>query len=68
MAKALARWRIGIGVQTNSLNTKFDAAAHKALYVDYVPSLENLAQTDDAGRARAMEWRKRMNAVVPKAK
>jgi arylsulfatase A-like enzyme len=68
MARALARWRTEIGAQTNTVNPDFDAAAYRALYVDYVPSLENLAKTDDAGRARAVAWRKRMNAVVPKGK
>jgi arylsulfatase A len=68
MAKALARWRTEIGAQTNGLNPGFDPSAHRALYVDYVPSKENLAQTDDAGRARAAEWRKKMNAVVTKGK
>ena len=68
MAKALARWRTDIGAQTNTVNPNFDAAVHRELYVDYVPSLENLSRTDDAGRARVVEWRRRMNAVVPKGK
>lgn len=68
MAKALARWRTEVGAQTNSVNPDFDPAVHRTLYVDYVPSMENLARTDDVGRARAVAWRKQMNAVVPKAK
>ncbi len=68
MVKSLARWRTEIGAQTNVANPNFDEAAYRSLYVDYVPSKENLAQTDDAGRARAVEWRKKMNAVVPKGK
>ncbi len=68
MAEELARWRVRIGAQTNASNPNFDAAAHRALYVDYVPSLVNLAETKDAGRADALGWRKRMNAVLPKAK
>jgi len=68
MAKQLARWRAEVGVQTNAVNSNFDASAHRALYVDFDPSRLNLAGTDDSGRARAVEWRKKMNAVVPKAK
>jgi arylsulfatase A-like enzyme len=68
MAKALAQWRTAISAQTNSLNPNFDTAAHRALYVNYVPSQENLERTGDAGRARAVAWRKQMNAVLPKAK
>jgi arylsulfatase A-like enzyme len=68
MTKALARWRTDIGGQTNTVNPNFDATAYWKLYVDYVPSRENLARTDDAGRARAVAWRKQMDAVLPKAK
>ena len=68
MAKTLARWRTDIKAQTNMVNPNFDAAEHRRLYVDYVPSMQNLAKTDDAGRARAVEWRKQMNAVVPKGR
>jgi arylsulfatase A len=68
MAKGLARWRTDIGAQTNTANPNFDAAAYRKLYVDYVPSMENLARTDDAGRARAIAWRKGMNAALPKGK
>jgi arylsulfatase A len=68
MARALAGWRRAVGAQTNTLSRGFDAVAHRALYVDFEPSRLKLAGTDDAGRARAMEWRRQMNAVVPKAK
>jgi arylsulfatase A-like enzyme len=64
----LEGWRLEVGAQTNTVNTSFDAAAHRALYVDFQPSRLDLAETDDAGRARAVEWRKQMNAAVPKAK
>ncbi|MBK7999724.1 MAG: sulfatase [Verrucomicrobia bacterium] len=59
MAKALARWRTEIGAQTNVANPNFDEAAYRSLYVDYVPSKENLAQTDDVGRARGWNGERR---------
>ena len=68
MAKALAEWRVQIGAQTNAPNPSFDPDAHRALYVDYEPSRINLSTTDEAGRARAVEWRKQMDAVLPKAR
>ena len=68
MANALDRWRREIGAQTNTVNPNFDPAAHRAIYVDYDSSRVNLSKTDDAGRQRALEWRKRMNAALPKGK
>ena len=68
MARSLAKWRQVVGAQTNTVNPAFDAAAHRGLYVDFDPSRLHLAETDDAGRRHATEWRKLMNAVVPKAK
>lgn len=68
LALALAEWRVRVGAQSNPVNPGFDVAAHRALYVDYQPSRVNLARTNDAGRALAVEWRKRMNAALPKAR
>jgi arylsulfatase A len=68
MASDLARWRVRIGAQTNAVNSNFDAALHRSLYVDFVPSSVNLSATNQTGRSRAVEWRRQMNAVVPKAK
>ena len=64
MSRALASWRRQMGAQTNRVNPGFDAAAHRALYVDFDPSRLNLSTSDAAARARALEWRKRMNAAV----
>lgn len=64
MAASLAKWRADVGAQTIAVNPEFDAAAHRALYVEFDPSRLNLAKTDDAGRRRATEWRRRMNAVL----
>ena len=64
MAAALAKWRNDVGAQTNTVNPEFDAAAHRALYIDFEPSRLNLAFTNDAGRRRATEWRRRMNAAL----
>jgi arylsulfatase A-like enzyme len=66
MAASLAKWRSDVGAQTNAMNPDFDAAAHRALYIDFDPSRLNLARTNDAGRLRATEWRKRMNAALRK--
>jgi len=68
MARRLAEWRVGVGAQTNTVNKNFDPVAHRALYVDFVPSLVNLAYTDDAGHRSAVQWRKQMNAVLLKAR
>ncbi len=68
MAELLAKWRAGVGAQTNVVNPNFDSAAHRKLYVDFNPSRLNLAKTDDAGRLLAIEWRKQMNAALSKAK
>ena len=68
MAGMLARWRADVGAQTNSLNLHFNPAAHRALYETFQPSRVNLAKTDDAGRARALEWRRQMDAAVREVK
>ena len=68
MARSLAEWRRGVGAQTNTVNPDFDTVAHRSLYVDLDPSRLNLAETDERGRARAVEWRRRMNAVLPRGK
>jgi hypothetical protein len=36
--------------------------------VDYDSSRVNLSQADEAGRQRALEWRRRMDAALPKGK
>lgn len=68
MARELAEWRTRVGAQTNTLNPQFDPAAHRALYIDYVPSWLNLSKTNEAGRLGALEWRRRMNSVLPKGR
>jgi len=62
----LSAWRDAIGVQTNPPNPKFDAALHRALYEDMDVSCYNASTADAAEFARVLEWRKQMNAVVPK--
>jgi arylsulfatase A len=68
MARSLASWRRTLAAQTNAPNPDFQVAAHRALYMDFEPSKFNPAAADDAGLARVREWRKVMNAVVPKAR
>ena len=62
----LAAWREATGVQTNELNPRFDPALHKALYEDVDVSRYNASTADAALAARVLEWRKQMNAVVPR--
>ncbi|MFZ2642180.1 MAG: sulfatase [Verrucomicrobiia bacterium] len=62
----LGAWRDATGVQTNTLNPKFGAALHRALYDDMDVSRYNASTADAAEFARVLEWRKLMNAVVPK--
>lgn len=53
-------------VQRNAPNPNFDAAQHRALYVDYDVSRFNLGTADDAERTRVLEWRRGMNAALRK--
>ncbi|MBI5687088.1 MAG: sulfatase [Verrucomicrobia bacterium] len=62
----LAAWRDATGVQTNTPNPKFDAALHRALYEDMDVSRYNASTADASEFARVLEWRKQMDAVVPK--
>jgi arylsulfatase A-like enzyme len=62
----LARWRKLVGAQENSPNPKFDPALHRSLYVDVDPSRYDPLKATPAEFARMQEWRKSMDAVVPK--
>jgi arylsulfatase A-like enzyme len=66
LRKKLAEWRKEVGAQDNSPNPKFDPALHKALYIDVDPSRYDPLTAGPAGLARLLEWRKRMDSVVPK--
>ncbi|MFA6561711.1 MAG: sulfatase [Verrucomicrobiia bacterium] len=62
----LNAWRDATVVQANTPNPRFDAALHRALYEDMDVSRYNASTADAAEFARVLEWRKQMNAVVPK--
>lgn len=62
----LAAWCKAAGVQTNTPNPNFDPALYKALYEEVDVSQYNPSTADAALQARVLEWRKLMNAVVPK--
>ena len=68
MSRSLASWRRQMGAQTNMVNPSFDAAAHRALYVDFESSRFDPATAGGSGRARVLAWRRAMNAAVAKAK
>jgi arylsulfatase A-like enzyme len=60
----LAAWRAAIAAQTNTLNPDWDAAKHRALYVDVDVSRFDPATADATLRGRVREWRRQMNAAV----
>lgn len=64
----LAGWCQAVGVQRNGANAAFDPALHRALYEDVDVSRYNAATADAAFQARVLQWRKQMNAVVPRPK
>jgi hypothetical protein len=64
MQTELARWRLAVGAQTNSVNPRFDPAAHRSLYVDFVPSKFDPLSASDAEGHRIARWRKQMDAAV----
>lgn len=66
LRKQLTNWRKRVGAQENSSNPSFDAARHQALYVDMDPSKYDPPTAAPAEFARMQEWRKKMDAVVPK--
>ncbi|MHB1036674.1 MAG: sulfatase [Pirellulales bacterium] len=61
---ALDTWRKSVGAQTNAVNPNFDAARHRALYVDFDPSTYNAGITDRSVAERVLRWRRAMDAVV----
>jgi arylsulfatase A-like enzyme len=64
----LADWRREVGAQENTQNPDFDPALHRKLYVDVDASKYDPAEATRAEFDRMQEWRKQMNAVVPKRK
>ena len=66
LAARLAAWRKDVGAQENTPNPAFRPDLHRALYLDTDPSKYNSAKATPAEFARMQEWRKGMDAVVPK--
>lgn len=64
LRERLAEWLKQVGAQRNEPNPNFDPAAHKALYVDLDPSRYDPTKADQLTRIK--EWRKGMNAALPK--
>ncbi len=60
----LAAWRKAVGAQEMSPNPAFDAARHKALYLDPDPSKFAPRTASAAEFAALQAWRKRMDAAV----
>jgi len=57
-----------MAVQTNTPNPDFNPALHRPLYEDMDISRYNASTATATEFARVLEWRKQMNAVVPKPK
>lgn len=68
MRAALAAWRSRIGAQTNRPNPDFDPAKFKDLYVDVDASRFNPAKANESQWQKMADWRKEMNAVLPRGK
>ena len=68
LKKKLAEWRTSVGAQMPEPNPDFDAAKHKALYVDFDPSVQKSGATAAADGAKWEAWRKAMNEAVKGSK
>lgn len=66
MRTQLAAWQAQLEVQTNTLNPAYDPALHRRLYEDMDVSRYNASTADTEMFRRVLEWRKQMNAVVPR--
>ena len=60
----LAGWRYEVGAQEMTPNPEFDAARHKALYLDPDPSKFAPATASPMSFVAMQAWRKRMDAAV----
>jgi len=64
----LRDWRQRVGAQTNTANLSFDAILHRGLYEAFDASRFDPAKANAAEWKRADDWRRQMDAVVPKGK
>jgi hypothetical protein len=67
MRAALAAWRRQVNAQGNRPNPDFDPVRFRELYSDVDASRFEPAQANQAQWEQMKEWRKRMNAALPKA-
>ncbi len=66
MRAALAAWRQDVKAQGNTPNPSYVPARYNELYVDVDPSRFDPARADQAQWEKMREWRKGMNAVLPR--
>jgi arylsulfatase A-like enzyme len=64
LQQKLHAWRKAVNAQENTLNPNFDAALHRALYVETDVSRLQPAATARATAAPVLPWREKMNAAV----
>jgi hypothetical protein len=64
MLKRLQAWRASVGARMPTPNPDFDAALHRALYVDRDPSRLVPEATAAATEPKWRGWRKAMNAAI----
>jgi arylsulfatase A len=68
MRRQLFAWIESVNAQTNSPNPDFKPALYRELYEEVDASRFIPTKADAAMRARISEWRRQMNAVVPREK
>jgi arylsulfatase A len=68
MRRKLSAWIVAMNAQTNAPNPDFEPARWKKLYEDTDPSRYAPAKATESERAAMLDWRRQMNAVLPKAK
>jgi arylsulfatase A-like enzyme len=66
MRAKLAAWRVAVGAQTNELNPGFKSELWASLYQTLDPTRYNPAEANAEMRAKILEWRRQMNAALPK--
>jgi hypothetical protein len=66
MRAALAAWRKSVNAQENAPNPDFDAAKFRDLYIDVDASRFRPEKASKSDWKKMWQWRKEMNAVVPK--
>jgi len=68
LLNSLEAWLTATAAQLPTSNPAFDAALHKKLYLDTDPSKYDPLKATKAEFDKMQEWRKAMNAAVPKTK